>query len=148
MRVLITGCFDILHPGHLFLLKEGAKLGEVYVIIARDATVAKYKKRPPTISQEQRLAMVQAIRYVTYATIGEENGKYLEKAISLHPDLILLGPNQRISESFLTKELEKLNAGHIQVKRLETFNDDFPLTSSSKIKEKILNQGIILNKNT
>ena len=140
MRVLITGCFDILHPGHLFLLQEGAKLGEVYVIIARDATVAKYKQQLPTISQEQRLEMIRAIKYVTYATIGEENGKYLAKAISLKPDSILLGPNQRISESFLVEELQKLNADHIQVKRLEKFNDDFPLTSSSKIKEKIIAQ--------
>jgi FAD synthetase len=141
MRVLITGCFDILHPGHLFLLQEGAKLGEVYVIIARDATVVKYKKKLPIISQEQRLEVIRAIKYVTYATIGEKNGKYLEKAISLQPDIILLGPNQRISQSFLKEELQKLNAGHIQVKRLEKFNDDFPLTSSSKIKEKILTQG-------
>ena len=96
MRVLITGCFDILHPGHLYLMKEGAKMGEVYVIVARDETIKKYKKKLPTIPENQRLEVVRSIKYVTYATLGNPLNDYLKKALSLKPDIILLGPNQRI----------------------------------------------------
>ena len=50
MRILITGCFDILHPGHLFLMHEAANMGDLYVIIARDSTIAKYKHQFVNIS--------------------------------------------------------------------------------------------------
>lgn len=137
MRVLITGCFDILHPGHLFLLQEGAKLGEVYVIVARDSTIAKYKKKTPTIPEAQRLAVIQAIKYVTFAQLGNENNNFIRKALELEPDIILLGPNQRIHIDSLEKMLAKNDASHIQVKRLDKFCADYPLTSSSAIKKKI-----------
>ncbi|UYP47962.1 FAD synthase [Candidatus Lokiarchaeum ossiferum] len=138
MRVLITGCFDIIHPGHIFLLKEGAKLGEVYVIVARDSTIKKYKKKNPTIPEEQRLAVIQAIKYVTFAQLGNENNNFIRKALDLEPNIILLGPNQRIHIDSLEQMLQKNNASHIQVRRLEQFYTDYPLTSSSAIKKKII----------
>jgi FAD synthetase len=137
MRVLITGCFDILHPGHIYLLKEGAKMGEVYVIVARDETIKKYKKKLPTIPENQRLEVIRAIKYVTYATLGNPNNNYLEKAISLKPDLILLGANQRISIENLKRDLQINNASHIKVSRLDSLSDKYELNSSSKIKSKI-----------
>ena len=140
MRVLITGCFDIIHPGHLKLFKEGAKLGEVYVIIARDATINQYKKSHPIIPEEQRLEVVRALKYVTYATLGNpsnQNSDFLKKALSLKPDIILLGPNQRISIEELKQKLMQHGAEHIQVKRLEELDTTFELNSSFKIKQKI-----------
>ncbi|MFV9676879.1 MAG: adenylyltransferase/cytidyltransferase family protein, partial [Methanosarcinales archaeon] len=45
VRVLATGTFDILHPGHLLYLTEARKLGdELFVIIATDVTVKKRKR--------------------------------------------------------------------------------------------------------
>ncbi len=35
-KVLIAGTFDLIHPGHIFLINEAAKLGDVYVIVATD----------------------------------------------------------------------------------------------------------------
>lgn len=137
MRVLITGCFDLIHPGHLYFMEQAAKFGEVYVIVARDSTISKFKQNPPVIPETQRLAVVQAIKFVKEAVLGNENNNYLQKALQLHPDLILLGPNQRISVNKLQIELEEHGAGHIKVKRIQEFNDDFDLNSSSKIKEKI-----------
>ena len=59
-RIVATGTFDILHPGHLFYLEESKKLGdELFVIVARDANV-KHKPRP-IIPEDQRLAMVAAL---------------------------------------------------------------------------------------
>jgi FAD synthetase len=137
MRILITGGFDILHPGHIFLLKEGAKLGEVYVIVARDSTIKKIKKRDPIIPEEQRLEVISAIKYVTFATLGNENNNFIKKALSLKPDIILLGPNQRIQRKFLQEILEKNNAGQIEIRRLEQFYSKYALSSSSLIKQKV-----------
>ncbi len=138
MRVLITGCFDILHPGHLFFLEQAAALGEVYVIVARDATIRKYKKKNPTIPEDQRLEMIQALKNVKFATLGNENNNYIRKALNLHPDIILLGPNQRISVSKLKEELEKYGAPKIEVRRIKELSEKYELNSSSKIKEKII----------
>ena len=138
MRVLVTGCFDILHPGHLFLFQEAAKLGDVYVILARDSTIKKWKKQPPIICEQQRLEIIQSIKYVTYATLGNENNNYLAKALSLKPDIILLGPNQKISVSKLKELLSKNNAGHIEVRRLEKLYTKYTLHSSSAIKNRII----------
>jgi FAD synthetase len=140
MRVLITGCFDIVHPGHIYLFKKGAELGEVYVIVARDSTISKYKRCAPIIPEDQRLAVIQAIKYVTHATLGNENNDYIRKALSLEPDLILLGPNQRISVSELRKELDDQGGSHVKIKRVQEVDNRFPLNSSSKIKKKIIRE--------
>ena len=140
MRILVTGCFDILHPGHIFLLKEAAKLGEVIVIIARDSTIERYKKEKPIIPENQRLEVIKSIKYVSDAILGSEGNEdheYLQFALSLKPDIIFLGPNQRISVKYLKKGLREYNSEHIQVKRLEKLYDKFKLNSSSAIKEKI-----------
>jgi len=143
MRVLVTGCFDIIHPGHIHLLKEAAKLGDVYVIIARDSTIERYKNEKPIIPEQQRLEVVKSIKYVSTAVLGsEENGDhgYLQFALSLKPDIIFLGPNQRTSVNYLKKGLEEFHSEHVQVKRLNKIYDRFELKSSSAIKEKIRSQ--------
>ena len=143
MRVLVTGCFDIIHPGHVHLLKEAAKLGDVFVIVARDSTIERYKKEKPIIPESQRLEVVKSIKYVSDAALGSEgngNQGYLQYALSLKPDIIFLGPNQRTSVDYLKKGLEEYNSEHVQVKRLDKIYDKFELNSSSAIKEKIKNQ--------
>ena len=44
---MIFGTFDLLHPGHFFVLEEAAKRGDVTVVVARDSTVKRIKNRPP-----------------------------------------------------------------------------------------------------
>ena len=143
MRVLVTGCFDIIHPGHIYLFQKAAEMGEVYVIVARDSTIEKWKHQCPVIPEEQRLEVVKAIRYVTYATLGNENKDFMKKALELQPDLILLGPNQKIGIGTLKQQLLQHNAPHIKVKRLEELFTKFPLKSSSEIKQKIIAQNSI-----
>ena len=143
MRVLVTGCFDIIHPGHVHLLKEAAKLGDVFVIVARDSTIERYKKVKPIIPENQRLEVVKSIKYVSDAALGSEgngNQGYLQYALSLKPDIIFLGPNQRTSVDYLKKGLEEYHSEHVQVKRLDKIYNKFELNSSSAIKEKIKNQ--------
>jgi len=140
MRVLVTGCFDIIHPGHIHLLKEAAKFGDVFVIVARDSTIERYKKEKTIIPEQQRLDVIKSIKYVSDAVLGSEgNGDhgYLQFALSLKPDIIFLGPNQRTSVNYLKKGLEEYHSEHIQVRRLEKIYDKFELNSSSAIKEKI-----------
>ena len=63
-RVYVAMSADIIHPGHLNIIKEAAKLGEVTVGVLTDAAIASYK-RLPYMNYEQRAAVVRALKGVT-----------------------------------------------------------------------------------
>jgi FAD synthetase len=138
-KVVITGTFDVLHPGHSFLINEAAKLGEVYVIIARDANVKKFKGTYPTITEEQRLEMVQSLKNVKKAVLGKQDSDYFKVVEEINPDIIMLGPNQKISIDMVKEGLKEKGLEHIEVIRLEKLYDKYELHSSSLIKQKIMN---------
>jgi len=118
VRVLATGTFDILHPGHLLYLEEAKKLGdELYVIVGRDKNV-KRRKRTPIIPEEQRLKMVSALRVVDRAMLGSEEDMY-EPLYSIKPDIIAIGYDQAFDERELEEELGKrgIEARVVRIKR-------------------------------
>ncbi len=102
-RIVATGTFDLLHPGHLFYLEESKKLGEeLFVIVARDANV---KHKPhPIIPEDQRLAMVAALKPVDHAMLGDPTDMFLpiEK---IRPDIITIGFNQMFEPGILSRQL-------------------------------------------
>ena len=134
VRVLATGTFDILHPGHILYLSEAKALGdELYVIVARDSMI-KHKPKP-VIPQEQRLAMVQALHIVDKAMLGSERDMF-EPLREIKPDIIALGRNQFFNE----KELEgQLRGRGIKAKvvRIQSFVE-CELCSSAAIIRKII----------
>ncbi len=134
VRVLATGTFDILHPGHLLYLSEAKALGdELYVIVARESMI-KHKPKP-IMPEGQRLAMVQALRMVDRAMLGSEKDMF-DPLREIKPDIIALGRNQFFDE----KELEsKLRAYGIKanVVRIQSF-EQCELCSSAAIIRKIL----------
>jgi FAD synthetase len=134
VRVLATGTFDILHPGHLRYLSEARALGdELYVILARDSMI-KHKPKP-IVPETQRLAMVKGLRIVDKAMLGSDRDIF-EPLREIEPDIIALGKNQFFNE----KELqEKLNASGINAKviRIQSF-EQCELCSSASIIKKVL----------
>lgn len=65
MKVMTTGCFDVLHPGHIALLRKASDLGEVYVFINTDESIKRLKgKNRPILSYEERAIMLKSIKYV------------------------------------------------------------------------------------
>ncbi len=103
-RVLVTGAFEIIHPGHLYLFRKAWELGEVYVIVARDRNFKKFKSREPVIPEEQRRIVVESIKYVSKAILGDEED-YLKPVLEIKPDIILLGPDQWINPEDLEEKL-------------------------------------------
>jgi FAD synthetase len=136
-RVLVTGVFDILHPGHIYLINKAAEMGDVIVIVAADVNSVKFKGVCPAIPEEQRLAVMKAVKNVKEVYIGQKNNGYLDFALSLNIDIIVLGPNQGIKEEFIREGLAKRNQQHIEVIRIPEMHEQFTLNSSSKIKQKI-----------
>jgi cytidyltransferase-like protein len=74
-KVIVTGCYDWLHSGHVRFFEEAAQLGELYVAVGHDANVRLLKgEGHPFFGQEQRRYMVQAVRYVHQALITSGDG--------------------------------------------------------------------------
>ncbi len=132
-KVVVAGTFDIIHPGHIMLIYEAWKRGRVYVIVARDSSVEKFKGRLPIIPEEQRLQVVSSIKYVYQALLGDKND-ILKPIERLKPDIILLGPDQWADEEWLVEELKKRGLD-TRVERLKQ-KVDCELCSSSKIAKK------------
>ena len=73
--VVVTGCYDWLHSGHVRFFEETSGLGDLYVVVGHDANVRLLKgENHPLFPQDERQYMVQAIRYVKQALISSGDG--------------------------------------------------------------------------
>ncbi len=129
-KVLVAGSFEIIHPGHLFYLREAWKKGRVYVIVARDKGINRFKNRDSIVPEKQRVEVVKDIRYVYKAVLGDEED-YLKPVEEIKPDIILLGPDQWPNEEKLYEELKKRGLGNVKIERLrERINEGIYSTTS------------------
>lgn len=134
IRVLATGTFDILHPGHLLYLEKSKELGdELVVIVARDVNV-KHKPKP-IVMEDQRLQMVQALKVVDMVILGNEKDIF-QPIEDLKPDIITLGFDQHFNPVSLEAELARRDL-HSKVVRV-TAQDPCDLCSSRRILRKAL----------
>lgn len=109
IKVLVAGTFDIIHPGHLFLLKEAKKKGDyLTVIIARDFSVKKIKGKLPHNKQNVRIKNLKKTKIANQIILGNTGDKLVIVA-KIRPDIICLGYDQQITISSLGKGLKKLN---------------------------------------
>ena len=136
-KVMVAGVFDIIHPGHIFLISKAAELGDVIVVVARDSTVQRLKGRRPVAPEEQRLEVVKNIKGVKEAVLGNEGEDMLKIVESIRPDVIILGPNQNFDEAKLKKDLEERGL-KVEVVRLKELYEAHKLCSTTKIIKEIL----------
>jgi cytidyltransferase-like protein len=74
-RVMVTGCYDWFHSGHVRFFEEASTLGDLYVIVGHDANIRLLKgEGHPLLSQSERLYMVHSVRGVHQATISTGHG--------------------------------------------------------------------------
>jgi cytidyltransferase-like protein len=74
-KVIVSGCFDWFHSGHVRFFEEVSQLGDLYVVVGHDANVRLLKgEGHPLFPQDERRYMVQSIRYVKQALISAGHG--------------------------------------------------------------------------
>jgi cytidyltransferase-like protein len=74
-KVIVTGCFDWFHSGHVRFFEEVSKLGELYVVVGHDENIRALKGDDhPMFDQQQRRYMVQSVRYVRQALVSTGHG--------------------------------------------------------------------------
>ncbi|MFH2028166.1 MAG: adenylyltransferase/cytidyltransferase family protein [Nanoarchaeota archaeon] len=131
VTVMCFGSFDVLHPGHLFYLKESKKLGDkLVVVLARDDTIRKIKGIEPKYSERQRLEHVRDLPMVDKAVIGYEADPY-EIIEEINPGIICLGYDQTSYAENLKEELEKREM-HPKIYRMKPYKEH--IYKSSKLK--------------
>ena len=133
-RVMASGVFDILHPGHLHFLEEAKRLGDELVVVVATDNTARERKHEPITPQEMRLKMVAALRPVDRAVLGHEGDMY-QIVSELRPDIIALGYDQNHDEAKIKSELAA-RGFEVKVVRLKELDHD--LTGSRKIMQKVI----------
>ena len=98
---------DLIHPGHINLLKKASEYGNVIVGLLTDSAIAKYK-RLPFMSFDQRMEVIENIKYV-YKVVVQETLSYKKNLISFKPNYVIHGDDWK--EVFRKKQdLKLLNA--------------------------------------
>ena len=91
-KVFVSGCYDLLHSGHVEFFKQAAAYGDLYVGIGSDATILDYKHHKTVYSEQERLFMVKAIRYVKDAYINAGHGilDFIPTLDIVRPDIFVV----------------------------------------------------------
>jgi rfaE bifunctional protein nucleotidyltransferase chain/domain len=126
----LNGSFDLLHAGHLKMIYEASKQGDVLIVaLNSDASIKKYKSPlRPIVSLEHRLEMIAALEFVDYVTYFDETDPIalLEK---IKPDVHNNG--SEYGENCIEAEVVKKYGGKIHIIQL------IPGLSTTKLIEKI-----------
>lgn len=136
-RVMAVGVFDLLHAGHLHYMEQAKALGDhLTVVVAHDDTVRKRKHEPVT-GQDLRLRMVQGLKPVDAAVIGNPPDVPIFDILpTINPDVIALGYDQEHAEDRIRAKLTELGYDGIAVTRVEGLSED--LDGTRKIIARIL----------
>ena len=88
-KVVVTGCFDWFHSGHIAFFEEAAALGELYVVVGHDANIALLKgEGHPMFPEQERRYVVGSIRYVHRALVSSGQGW-----MDAEPEIALIRPD-------------------------------------------------------
>jgi len=92
MKVFVSGCYDLLHSGHVEFFRQAAQYGDLYVGIGSDETILHYKNHKTVYSEQERLFMVKSIRYVKDAFINAGSGTldFLPTLDIVKPDILVV----------------------------------------------------------
>ena len=116
--VFVSGCFDMLHSGHIAFFKEAATYGDLYVALGSDRTVYELKGRVPVNTENERLFMIQSLTYVKKAFVSQGSGMldFAHELREMKPDLFIVNEDGNIPEK---RELcEELGVEYLILQRV------------------------------
>ncbi|MDD2362485.1 MAG: adenylyltransferase/cytidyltransferase family protein [Oscillospiraceae bacterium] len=95
-----TGVFDLFHVGHLNILKKAKEQCEYLIVgVSTDELVKEYKHKTPVIPYEERVAIIESIRYVDQV-VPQRNRDKISAYNEYHFDVIFVGDDWKDSEVF------------------------------------------------
>ena len=91
-KVFVSGCFDVLHSGHVRFFEEAAQYGDLYVSVGSDKTIQDLKKRSTIYTEDERLYMVSSLKFVHQAFIAKGSGRldFKDEIQQIKPDIFFV----------------------------------------------------------
>ena len=116
-KVFVSGCFDLLHSGHIQFFKTASEYGDLYVSIGNDDNLKYLKNKIPVYSQEERLFMIKELSCVKDAFIAQGMGilDFLEEIEQISPDYFVVNEDGHSEKK--AKIIKDLGVEYIVLKR-------------------------------
>lgn len=132
-KVFVSGCYDMLHSGHVAFFEEAAKYGDLYVGIGSDKTIQELKARKTINTEAERLYMVKSLKAVKDAWVNSGSGLLdFEKEVrELKPDIFFV--NSDGSTPLKEKFCEELGIEYVVSKRIPHGN--LPVRSTTALRK-------------
>jgi cytidyltransferase-like protein len=132
-KVFVSGCFDMLHSGHVRFLEEAAAYGDVYVGIGSDQTVKELKGRYPVNTQEERQYMLAALRHVKQCCINRGAGimDFLKELEQVAPDYFVVNEDGNLPAK--SKLCRRLGIQYVVLRRIPRAN--LPARSTTTLRK-------------
>ena len=133
--VLVSGSYDLVHPGHLYFFEEAKKLGDILIVsVGSDEQIETLKGASmPVMKEELRLRMVAALEPVDFAVLSDEEMpmpsklNFAKLAILIQPDTFALND----TDSAVNEKRRWLEKQGIELKLIKTANG--PDISTTKL---------------
>ena len=132
-KVFVSGCYDMLHSGHVAFFEEAAGYGDLYVGIGSDKTVNELKARKTINNEQERLYMIKSLRFVKDAWINKGSGilDFIDDLKELKPDIFFVNSD---GHSALKEQLcKELHIEYIVSKRIP--HPGLPTRSTTALRE-------------
>ena len=134
-KVFVSGCYDLLHSGHVEFFRQASQYGDLYVGIGSDDTILHYKGHRTLYDEKERLFMVKAIRYVKDAFINAGSGimDFIPTVDALKPDILVVNEDGDREEK--RQFCKERGIEYIVLKRVPS--EGLDAHSSTSLKEQI-----------
>ncbi len=134
-KVFVSGCFDVLHSGHIRFFEEASQYGDLYVSIGSDKTVEELKHRKTLYNEQERLYMVSALKYVKKAFIAQGSGKldFSNEIQKIQPDIFFVNSDGDSIEK--RSFIESLGVRYVVSNRIP--KDLLPIRSTTSIRQSL-----------
>lgn len=132
-KVLVSGCYDLLHAGHVAFFKSASNFGKLYVSIGKDENIFRLKGKKPYFSQDERAYMVGAVKYVSEAFVASGEGMldFEEDMKRIKPDYFVVN-----SDGYTEGKKRLCDENKVELVVLERIPEEgLPERSSSQSKK-------------
>jgi len=132
-KVFVSGCYDMLHSGHVAFFEEAAGHGDLYVGIGSDKTIYELKARKTINTENERLYMVKALKAVKDAWVNSGSGviDFLDEIKALKPDIFFVNSDGHSPEK--ERLCKELGIEYIVSKRVP--HGDLPVRSTTALRQ-------------
>lgn len=134
-KVLVSGCYDLLHAGHMAFFKSAARYGKLYVSVGRDDNILELKGKKPYFTQAERVYMVGSIKYVHEAFVASGRGMldFEDDMKRIKPDIFVVN-----TDGFTEGKARICRENHVELIVLDRIPEEgLPARSSSSSKKEL-----------